>query len=41
MMAETYPNRFYQHAARTDRLHNTTDDLHAADDLGPAAPKPA
>jgi phospholipase C len=22
IMAETYPNRFYQHAARTDRLHN-------------------
>ena len=25
VMAETYPNRFYQHAARTDRLHNSTD----------------
>jgi phospholipase C len=24
-MAETYPNRFYQHAARTDRLHNSFD----------------
>ena len=24
-MAETYPNRFYQHSARTDRLHNSTD----------------
>ncbi|MCU1615946.1 MAG: alkaline phosphatase family protein [Frankiales bacterium] len=23
-MAETYPNRFYQHAGRTDRLHNST-----------------
>ncbi|MHB1172677.1 MAG: alkaline phosphatase family protein [Lacisediminihabitans sp.] len=23
-MAETYPNRFYQHAASTDRLHNST-----------------
>jgi phospholipase C len=23
-MAETYPNRFYQHAARTDRLHNSS-----------------
>lgn len=23
-MAETYPNRFYQHAARTDRVHNST-----------------
>jgi phospholipase C len=23
-MAETYPNRFYQHSARTDRLHNST-----------------
>ncbi len=23
-MAETYPNRFYQHAARTDRIHNNT-----------------
>jgi phospholipase C len=23
-MAETYPNRFYQHAARTDRTHNST-----------------
>jgi len=22
IMAETYPNRFYQHGARTDRLHN-------------------
>ena len=25
VMAETYPNRFYQHSARTDRLHNNTD----------------
>lgn len=25
VMAETYPNRFYQHAAMTDRLHNTMD----------------
>ena len=24
VLAETYPNRFYQHAARTDRLHNST-----------------
>jgi len=24
VMAETYPNRFYQHAAQTDRLHNST-----------------
>ncbi|WP_369394710.1 alkaline phosphatase family protein [Streptomyces sp. CG1] len=24
IMAETYPNRFYQHAARTDRIHNST-----------------
>ncbi len=23
-MAETYPNRFYQHTAQTDRLHNST-----------------
>ncbi|WP_347110828.1 alkaline phosphatase family protein [Paenarthrobacter sp. S56] len=23
-MAETYPNRFYQHAAATDRIHNST-----------------
>jgi phospholipase C len=23
-MAETYPNRFYQHCARTDRLHNSS-----------------
>jgi phospholipase C len=23
-MAETYPNRFYQHAAQTDRTHNST-----------------
>ncbi|GAB3569644.1 phospholipase C [Arthrobacter alkaliphilus] len=23
-MAETYPNRFYQHSAATDRLHNST-----------------
>ncbi|HET8561433.1 MAG TPA: alkaline phosphatase family protein [Marmoricola sp.] len=25
VMAETYPNRLYQHAAQTDRLHNSTD----------------
>ncbi|MCW2842936.1 MAG: phosphoesterase [Nocardioides sp.] len=25
VMAETYPNRFYQHAGQTDRLHNNTD----------------
>lgn len=25
LMAETYPNRIYQHAAQTDRLENTTD----------------
>ena len=24
VMAETYPNRFYQHSAQTDRLHNNT-----------------
>jgi len=24
VMAETYPNRFYQHTAQTDRLHNST-----------------
>jgi len=24
IMAETYPNRFYTHSGRTDRLHNTT-----------------
>ncbi|WP_295693841.1 alkaline phosphatase family protein [Lapillicoccus sp.] len=24
VMAETYPNRFYLHAAQTDRLHNST-----------------
>jgi phospholipase C len=24
-MAETYPNRFYQHSAQTDRTHNSTD----------------
>jgi phospholipase C len=24
-MAETYPNRFYQHSAQTDRVHNSTD----------------
>jgi phospholipase C len=24
IMAETYPNRFYQHAAQTDRLHNSS-----------------
>ncbi len=28
VMAETYPNRFYQHAAQTDRLHNNTDQCH-------------
>ena len=35
ILAETYPNRFYQHAAQTDRLDNTFDDLDAAHDLGP------
>lgn len=25
VMAETYPNRFYQHAAQTDRTHNSFD----------------
>jgi phospholipase C len=25
VMAETYPNRLYMHAAQTDRLHNSTD----------------
>lgn len=25
IMAETYPNRIYQHAAQTDRIHNTAD----------------
>lgn len=25
VLAETYPNRLYQHAAQTDRLHNNTD----------------
>ncbi len=24
VLAETYPNRFYQHSAQTDRLHNST-----------------
>ena len=24
VVAETYPNRFYLHAAQTDRLHNST-----------------
>ena len=24
ILAETYPNRFYQHAAQTDRIHNST-----------------
>ena len=24
-LAETYPNRIYQHAGQTDRIHNTTD----------------
>ena len=24
MLAETYPNRIYQHAGQTDRIHNTT-----------------
>lgn len=24
IMAETYPNRFYQHAAQTDRIHNSS-----------------
>lgn len=24
-MAEAYPNRFYQHSAQTDRIHNSTD----------------
>jgi len=26
ILAETYPNRFYQHCARTDRDHNTMDE---------------
>ena len=25
ILAETYPNRIYQHAAQTDRIHNTND----------------
>jgi phospholipase C len=25
VMAETYPNRFYQHSAQTDRIHNSFD----------------
>ena len=25
ILAETYPNRFYQHSAQTDRIHNSTD----------------
>jgi phospholipase C len=25
ILAETYPNRIYQHAGQTDRIHNTTD----------------
>ena len=33
-MAETFPNRIYQHAAQTDRLTNTFDLSDAADDLG-------
>src|SRR6476660_4453867 len=24
ILAETYPNRFYQHSAQTDRIHNST-----------------
>jgi phospholipase C len=37
---ETFPNRFYQHAARTDRDHNTTTISKAAGDLGPALTYP-
>ena len=35
IMAETFPNRIYQHAAQTDRLTQHLHDLDAADDLGP------
>ena len=35
IMAATFPNRFYQHAAQTDRLRNTFTTLDAPDDLGP------
>ena len=38
--AETYPNRFYQHAAQTDRDHNSFVASTAADDLGSAVPDP-
>ena len=37
---ETFPNRFYQHAAQTDRDHNSDDRLDAADHLGPALADP-
>ena len=35
ILAETYPNRFVQHAAQTDRLHEQLRRLDAAHDLGP------
>ena len=34
ILAETYPNRFFQHAGQTDRLANNFSVLDAADDLG-------
>ena len=36
IMAPTFPNRIYQHAAQTDRIDNTFELSDAADDLGPA-----
>ena len=37
---ETYPNRFYQHAAQTDRDHNSERVVHAAHHLGSALADP-
>ena len=34
IMAETFPNRIYQHAAQTDRLSNSTTISKSADNLG-------
>ena len=34
IMGPTYPNRFYMHAAQTDRISNTFDISDGADDLG-------
>ena len=41
LMAQTYPNRFFQHAGATDRLDNTVTRSDPAHHLGPAQPATA